>query len=134
MRTVVHFATGITAALVLWANTYGLPAPSPGAYALALVALLVVGGCVFAQNLEFFFSQATEDSRVPDAAAPIGATPAPVRRGERFTVIQGGSTASTTGGRASTVTVGRPSPRPTNAVSVGSASVAAPGCAWRGGA
>ena len=65
MRTVVHFATGITAALVLWANTYGLPAPSPGAYALALVALLVVGGCVFAQNLEFFFNQATEDSRCP---------------------------------------------------------------------
>ena len=77
LRTVVHFATGITAALILWVNTSGFPEPSPGAYAVALVALLVVGGCVFAQNLELFFSRASDEPKVSDTNSP--ADPAPAR-------------------------------------------------------
>jgi hypothetical protein len=55
LRTVVSFAASIAATLALWVNAVGLGFdPSAAAYAMALTALLVVGGSVFVENLELF--------------------------------------------------------------------------------
>lgn len=58
VRTVISFATSVASTLALWVNAVGLGfEPSAGTYALALTALLVVGGWVFVVNLELFFDQ-----------------------------------------------------------------------------
>ena len=55
VRTLISFVASVAATLALWVNVLGLGfQPDGGVFAVALTALLLVGGTVFVENLELF--------------------------------------------------------------------------------
>lgn len=55
VRTLISFVASVAATVALWVNVLGLGfQPDGGLFAVALTALLLVGGTVFVENLELF--------------------------------------------------------------------------------